>query len=67
MRVDIVRGNYGLNSIQNKKRNVLKAQAPVNIAFQGGVKQLNQVASITPEHRGLGLPEAFQGGEAVVG
>ncbi len=67
MRVDIVRGNYGLNSVQNNKKRVVKAQTPSNIAFQGGVKHLNQVASLTPEHKGLGLPEAFQGGEAVVG
>lgn len=37
----------------------------VRISFTG--MNMEQVASITPENNGLGLPEAAQGGEGVVG
>lgn len=37
----------------------------VRISFTG--MHMDQVASITPENNGLGLPEAAQGGEGVVG
>ena len=39
----------------------------VQLIFTGGAKNLKQLASITPENNGLGLPEASQGGEGVVG
>lgn len=39
----------------------------VQLVFTGGAKNLKQLASITPENNGLGLPEAAQGGEGVVG
>ena len=39
----------------------------VQITFTGGEKNMGQVASLTPENNALGLPEAKQGGEGVVG
>lgn len=66
MRVDVVRSNYSFRNVQNNK-GVVNVNKPVSVTFQGGVKNLNQVASITPENKGLGLQEAFQGGEGVVG
>lgn len=39
----------------------------VQISFTGGEKNMWQVASLTPENNALGLPEAAQGGEGVVG
>lgn len=77
MRVDSVMGYHTQrNAVQNrtKRRDLTNnisrsASAPklTVIAFEGGVKNLNQVASLTPENKGLGLPEAFMGGEGVVG
>ncbi len=45
----------------------VKSPSMVHLAFTGGGKNLGQVASLTPENNGLGLPEAAQGGEGVVG
>ncbi len=38
-----------------------------HLTFLGGAKNLKQLASLTPENTGLGLPEASLGGEGVVG
>lgn len=50
--------NANSNSMQVKSSNFVK------LSFTGNVWQ---VASVTPENNGLGLPETSQGGEGVVG
>ena len=76
MRVDLVQ-NYpiarrgigrgyhsnGVNS-SNQVQSMTRSNF-VQLTFTG--KNMWQVASITPENSGLGLPEASQGGEGVVG
>lgn len=47
------------------KTNVDTANKVRVLSFTG--KNIWQIASITPENKGLGLPEASQGGEGVVG
>ena len=62
------RGDYRTNS-KNLSTNVQHV-APsrlVRLSFTGADKNIWQVASITPENKDLGLPEASQGGEGVVG
>lgn len=59
------RGVYS-NSVQNKQQSMpVRKSNIVQLTFTG--KNMWQVASITPENNGLGLPEASQGGEGVVG
>ncbi len=48
-----------INPINLAKTNVIQ------ISF-GGIKNINQFVSYTPENNGLGLPETSQGGEGVV-
>ncbi len=76
MRVSLVQ-NYpstvydrrGLNNgVKNSQQNYtapLNTSRIVQLSFTG--KNMWQLASITPENNGLGLPEAAQGGEGVVG
>lgn len=78
MRVDSVSGY----SVRPASSHVMKNSAPKKIlggsvlngsssvlciTFTGGAKNINQIASLTPENNGLGLPEAAQGGEGCVG
>ena len=76
MRIDSVNGYrtnpYAVNS-RNRKKNSINSNYSASspklslITFTGGVKNLKQVASFTPENKGLGLQEAYAGGEGVVG
>ena len=73
MRVNSVQTyTFAQNKAQSiSNGNVLKTALPpsniVQIVFTGGSKNLKQLASITPENNGLGLPESSLGGEGVVG
>lgn len=77
MRVNSIVGYYSGNQAAKLKaeksnpvshtQNTQNTQKIVMLTFTGGIKNLNQVASITPENKGLGLSEAFAGGEGVVG
>jgi len=75
MRIDSVSGfraqrsvNIAGKSVQNSGT---KHTAPVSkaavLTFTGDGINMHQLASITPENMGLGLPEAYQGGEGTVG
>ncbi len=57
--------NSGVRVNNNSDNSSVAAPKIVRISFTG--KNIEQVASITPENNGLGLPEAAQGGEGVVG
>ena len=73
MRVDYV-SSYTQKSV-NSRQNVNTVSKPVNpsvgisnivkLSFTG--KNINQLASLTPENNGLGLAETSQGGEGWVG
>lgn len=73
MRVDYV-SSYTQKSV-NSRQNVNTVSKPVNpslgisnivkLSFTG--KNINQLASLTPENNGLGLAETSQGGEGCVG
>ena len=73
MRVDYV-SSYTQKSV-NSRQNVNAVSKPVNtsvgisnivkLSFTG--KNINQLASLTPENNGLGLAETSQGGEGCVG
>lgn len=78
MRVNTIQSNYGVyGANRNVKSSGVKsvnssisAQQTgrmVQLTFTGAGLNVNQVASLTPENTGLGLPEAAQGGEGVVG
>ncbi len=78
MRVNLVQGypvvantrrdiRTNLSSSDKNVQNVAQTSKMVRISFTGADKNIWQVASITPENNGLGLPEAAQGGEGVVG
>lgn len=54
-----------VNAQKSKNVNVSQVSKLQVLSFRG--KNMWQVASITPENNGLGLPEAAQGGEGVVG
>ena len=73
MRVQSVQSYALTNSKVQSSSSVGVSKAPmatsnvVQLVFTGGAKNLKQLASITPENTGLGLPEASLGGEGVVG
>ena len=73
MRVGSVQGTNFVNRRSVKQNSVRLSQQPVAVAnitrlsFTGNNIRLDQVASVTPENMGLGLPEAYQGGEGNVG
>ena len=76
MRVNSVLGVRTGGGITNKKVNhpVFSNSSAVSansklyqVSFTGEGIHLNQVASVTMENMGLGLPEAYQGGEGNVG
>ena len=73
MRVNSVQSYAFAQSRAQSVSNGSVSKAPIStsnvvqIVFTGGAKNLKQLASITPENNGLGLPEASQGGEGVVG
>ena len=70
MRVDSVHG-YGYRGFRNSTINtsaVKQKYIPPKIqilTFTGN--NMWQIASLTPENNGLGLPEASKGGEGAVG
>ncbi len=69
MRVGIV-SSTGIVNQRRQQLGLNRVTAPQSvssISFLGGVKNLNQILSLTPENKDLGLPEASQGGEGVVG
>lgn len=73
MRVDSVRPyTFSVKRVQNgsndsvSSKNIATSNV-VQLVFTGGEKNLKQLASITPENKALGLPEADVGGEGVVG
>lgn len=80
MRVNSVQFNYPSSGIRRRESNsngkisttqlasvnsMSRTNKIVQLSFTG--KNIWQVASITPENNGLGLPETSQGGEGVVG
>ncbi len=66
MRVNSVSFYSGFLVKNASNLSVQKANLGISqINFTG--KNMNQIASITPENNGLGLPETSQGGEGVVG
>lgn len=69
MRVEILRNDLGNRAVLKRENNqpAVRPKAGANLAFTGGIKNVSQVASLTPENQGLGLAEAKQGGEGVVG
>lgn len=71
MRVNSVRPyTFSQQKVQNSLGSSLSVSSSNNVVqlvFTGGGKNLNQLASITPENKALGLPEADLGGEGVVG
>jgi glycosyltransferase involved in cell wall biosynthesis len=73
MRVEAISASLGLHQKQGIKKTsnsqnlgVTKPSHYTMISF-GNSKNMTQVASITPENMGLGLPEAYMGGEGNVG
>lgn len=76
MRVNLVQNYSAVNNINRgyvvnakKDSHVSKTNhnGLVQLTFTGADKNMWQVASLTPENNGLGLAEAKQGGEGVVG
>jgi len=69
MRVEFLRNDLGNRTVQKRENNqsAIRRRTGANLAFTGGIKNVLQVASLTPENQGLGLAEAKQGGEGVVG
>ncbi len=64
----LINGKIGRTSVNSAQgHQVSTAGSVVLISFTGGAKNINQIASLTPENNGLGLPEAGQGGEGCVG
>ncbi len=75
MRVNLVQ-NYTVVNTATRKSNIqsnsqekahIHNSGLVTLTFTGKEKNLGQIASLTPENNALGLPEAAQGGEGVVG
>lgn len=76
MRVNLVQSYSAVNNLNrgyvvNAKKDSQVGKANhnglVQLTFTGADKNMWQVASLTPENNGLGLAEAKQGGEGVVG
>lgn len=68
MRVESLRNDYGnRTSGRLYEKKTAAAHQKRYVTFGGGVKNINQVALLTPENKGLGLAEAKLGGEGVVG
>ena len=76
MRVNLVQSYSAVNNLNRGNSINVKKDSQISkthhnplvkLTFTGSDMNMWQLASITPENNGLGLPEAAQGGEGVVG
>ena len=65
VQVSSVRGYSGSGKIVSHPKKTYQTPYIRMVTFTGN--NMWQIASLTPENSGLGLPEAYQGGEGVVG